>query len=218
MASGTMSVRCTTTLSSHQTTTLSRRPTNAHWERLNLSENSWRNIVDLPYLMGRAYTVALQSPDPSNQNGALLIDSHEGGILSEGHNGFGKIPFSWNDLTDRDKKLAFIEHAERACLFECAKNYQTDGSIMVCPWACCTDCGRAIARCGVEKVIVHGARMATTPDRWKKSVEDGLSCLTHYGVELEYYEGPIELPTDFTIKANGKDWSPHVLTSSDEAR
>ena len=168
--------------------------------------------MDLSYLMAEAYYQAKRSPDPSNQNGAVLFDGHEGGILSMGYNGFGKVPFDTNDLQDRDKKLAFIEHAERACLFECSRQYHTDKSTLICPWACCTDCGRAIARCGVEKVIVHGARMATTPDRWKKSVEDGLSCLTHYGVELQVYDGPLALPAEFTIKVNGENWSPHLTS------
>jgi len=165
---------------------------------------------NLAYLMGRAYLAAKKSPDPSNQNGALVVDEGFGDdlILAEGCNDFGLIPFAYEDLNDRDKKLAFIEHAERAALFAAARDFTTFDTALICPWACCTDCGRAIARMGVSKVVVHTPRMNTTPERWKKSVEDGLNCLHHYGVEVEHYNGPLELPEGFTIKANGEDWSP----------
>lgn len=153
--------------------------------------------------------MAKRSPDPSNQNGAVLLDGCDPYvILGVGCNDFGCIQYTNEQLLDRDWKLAHIEHAERAALFSGALEDSTKGSILVCPWAACTDCARAIGRMGVKTLIVHGKRMKTTPERWIKSVEHGLSIVRAHGCDVVYYDGPVSLPEDYTIKANGEDWSP----------
>lgn len=165
--------------------------------------------LNIARLMTCAYLNAKDSPDPSNQNGAVVVHpDFPMDIFGSGHNGFGNIPWDEETLANREKKLALIEHAERAALFNAAQRNPTRGLVMVCPWACCTDCGRAIGRMGVSKLIVHTNRMKTTPERWIQSVEDGLNACRCDGCEIEYYDGPLELPEGFTIKANGADWNP----------
>lgn len=161
-------------------------------------------------MMKFAYLLAAQSPDPSNQNGAVVL-SKEGKVLSVGFNGFGKVKVSPSMTEDRETKLAYIEHAERAALFdliEASRQHDVTGSIMICPWAACCDCARAIARMGVKKVVVHGPRMRMTPDRWQKSVGQGICIMDDYGVECEVYNEPIQMPEGFYIMVNGEKWSP----------
>lgn len=164
-------------------------------------------------LMSLAYKIAQQSPDPSNQNGAVIIKTTSWDFLIfKAYNGFGRIPFDEEILNNREQKLAFIEHAERAVIYEAAARESLYGATMICPWACCTDCGRAIARVGIKRLVVHKPRMDTTPERWKQSVKDGLSCLRHYDVEIEYYSGELDLPKDFNIIVNGNEWFPSEVS------
>ena len=163
----------------------------------------------LPQKIALAYQLASRSPDPSNQNGAVLLDgSNPYIVLGIGCNDFGCIQYTQEQLLDREWKLAHIEHAERAALFSGALEEATRGSILVCPWAACTDCARAIGRMGVKQLVVHTNRMQTTPARWQASVEHGLAIVRAHGCEVVYYDGPIDLDESFTIKANGEDWSP----------
>ncbi len=159
---------------------------------------------EIPLLMRKAYLMAATSPDPSNQNGAVVIGAS--GREHLGYNGFGRLPWTQEMLDDRDQKLAFIEHAERAAIYECASWEAVTGATMVCPWACCTDCGRAIGRSGIKRLIVHRKRMETTPERWVQSVKDGIMMAELYGTKVEYYEGPLDC--GFSIRANGEYWSP----------
>lgn len=161
-------------------------------------------VGDLKELMYGAYCCAAMSPDPSNQNGAVILTREDN--IYNGCNSFGDYPWTDAMLQDRDKKLAFIEHAERAAIYEAARHEALRDAMMVVPWAACTDCGRAIARSGIKKVVVHRKRMETTPERWIQSVKDGLSFLEHYGVALFYLDEPLDV--DFTIKVNGSDWNP----------
>lgn len=162
-------------------------------------------MFDELQLLIMAYSQARQSPDPSNQNGAIMA-SHDGTICGRGHNGFppGIIP-TVEQLNDRNWKLSHIEHAERAALFNVASWRRTGDLILVCPWFACDACARAIVMCGVRKVIGHKQRMDTTPERWQASVDAGLSILRAGKVELRFVDHVFNIEP---IKANGELWVP----------
>jgi deoxycytidylate deaminase len=174
-------------------------------------------------LLRECYKLAKDSPDRSNQNGAVIVDSlyWETNILSRGRNEFPeKIEVTEDMITDREKKLFYIEHAERNAIYALANKgvkaacdgrivqnglVGINGTIMICPWFACSDCARAIALSGIKKVIGHRERMDMTPDRWKASVDAGLQLLRDCGVELEFYEGHVGAEQ---IIVNGELWKP----------
>lgn len=174
------------------------------------------NCATVEYLR-EAYKEAVKSPDPSNQNGAILVERewskhfcYTEEIVAYGYNTFPpQIPITPELLNDRDQKLFFIEHAERYCIYNGVRNRANfDRCTLYVPWFACSDCARAIGLVGIRKVIGHKQRMDTTPERWKKSVDAGLDYLIKLGVELEFYDGPIfDAPS---ILVNGQFWNPNL--------
>lgn len=156
--------------------------------------------------MAMAYKYASYSPDKSNQNGAIIADEH-GQVITYGYNTFPPgIVWDEEQIEDRGWKLAFIEHAERNCIYSLIKkNAVRKNMIMVCPWFACTDCARAISLAGIKKVVGHKQRMDQTPDRWKPSVEAGMSILKAGGVEMEFMDGILNASP---IIVNGNLWTP----------
>lgn len=106
----------------------------------------------------------------------------------------------------RDRKLMFIEHAERDVIYTAAKvGLATEGLIMVCPWACCCDCGRAIVQAGIKKVIAHEQAYRLTPMRWVDSITTGIKILHYGGVEYELVDATIG---GVQALFNGHVWKP----------
>lgn len=154
----------------------------------------------------RCYEAAALSPDPSNQNGSLLV-AHSGWESGGLNNNFPQgVDVTLERLQDREWKLFHIEHAERQSLFAAARaGVSTWGSTLYCPWFACSDCARAIVLCGVTRVVGHQQRMDMTPDRWKASVEAGLNLMRAAGVVLEFFDGDVG---GIKIIVNGEPWQP----------
>lgn len=136
-------------------------------------------------LLKAAYVEAAKSPDPSTQNGALLV-SDDGEIYARDCNRF---PRDHNDretnrfeetsarLNDRSIKYAAIVHAERAVLFKAAQSdITTKGLTMICPWAACEICAQCIIEFGIKRLVVHadahihGARLVGDRKAWDKTI------------------------------------------------
>lgn len=166
----------------------------------------------LPYsavsdFMGLAYKAALDSPDPSSQNGAVLVRDTGFGYapVAYGVNHFykGVTPI----VDDRTEKLKRIEHAERDCLYAAAyAGFTTRNSILVCPWAACWDCARAIIGCGVSILVYHQQRFEETDVRWKAEVDAALEAISNAGVYILALDGPI--PNTQPIRISGRLWNP----------
>lgn len=171
-----------------------------------LDEDMLRN------LMSKAYDRALRSPDPSSQNGAVLVHRKINGELDTVSTGFNHfyqgIP---GELDDRTRKLQQIEHAERDCLYYAALNgVSTEGSIMVCPWAACTDCARAIIGCGVSCLVYHHERYLLTDKRWIDGVNQSMGWMEAAGIQLYPLHGLIQRTRPILV--SGKLWSPGSCT------
>lgn len=146
-----------------------------------------------------AYRVALNSPDPSNQNGAILLNGYQ--VVKQGFNGVTRGLHIDIKTVDRDTKLAFVVHAEQRAVI----GVNAAGYTLVCPWLACTKCAQCIVESGVSRVVRHGPRMDKTPDRWLKETKNGDYILRSAGVVI--LELTDELDLGFTIKVNGKDWT-----------
>ena len=117
-------------------------------------------------LLKESYNLALSSRDPSTQNGAILVDI-DYSIVSTGCNqfpaGVEENPTRW----ERPLKYKFIEHAERKVIYNACKNgVKTEGLTMVCGWAACTDCGRAIIESGIKRLVTHRHAHELSPLFW----------------------------------------------------
>jgi dCMP deaminase len=178
-----------------------------------------------------AYKIAKESPDLSNQVGCVIVEFWDdfsrydidqliftkkicSSILGSGCNTFPpQIKVTPELLNNREEKLFYIEHAERQAIYEVIRNgdYFHEDVILYGNWLTCSDCARAIALCGIKKVVGHKQRQEMTPLRWQKSVEKGLDFLSQMGVELEFYDGPISGCDDIIV--NGKKWNPNLNNS-----
>lgn len=157
-------------------------------------------------LLKIAYEVAGQSPDTSNQNGALLVDG-DGKILIQNCNHFPRGVDREKALADRDEKLQHVIHAEDGAIIKAAaKGLLTSGLTMICPWAACMHCARSIIVSHIQTLVVHTRRMDTTPDRWKPEVDKALAWLARAGVEIIYVDG--EISDAPNILVNGESWKP----------
>ena len=150
----------------------------------------------------RAYAVALGSPDPSTQNGALVFDP-DGMLIGQGCNAFTDGMPITADLLERPKKYAFIEHAERHAIYA-ATRVGMPPATMVCAWAACADCARAIATSGITTLVRH-IREDTT-GRWGESIEWGDQILRAAGVDIIDITG--ELGGCVPILFSGQEFHP----------
>ncbi len=174
--------------------------------------------TDLQLLMSEAYREALKSPDPSSQNGALVVWGNTPGLfqtMSRGYNHF--YPGIEPEVEDRDEKLRRIEHAERDAIYQAAMaGNSTKGAILVCPWVACVDCARAIIGSGIGVVIHHRDRYLL-PSSWKDQIDKALGWLEAAGVEIHTVNGPVGFTEPILV--SGRLWSPALcefVTSGQE--
>ena len=75
------------------------------------------------------------------------------------------------DLGILDRPRALLNHAERDSIYYAAnRGVSLKGAIMVCPWAACCDCARAIIGSGISALVYHRQRYLLTDKRWIDSV------------------------------------------------
>lgn len=160
-------------------------------------------------LMREAYREALRSPDPSTQNGAVLVPRSprpEAAELAFGHN---RVQFGWgfdyNEEESREDKYLLTTHAEEDAILNAARaGFQTDGAVLVCPWAPCRRCAIAIVSAGVSTLVVHKRRMRLE-SCWDGQISESIDFLIKNGV------GFLELDADLNcdpIRVSGKEWRP----------
>ncbi len=162
--------------------------------------------TDRNYLMLRqAYELAKQSPDPSTQNGVLLIN-HEGQILCGATNNFPCGIANRPERLERELKYRFVEHAERAVIYQAARlGIKTEHLIMICPWMPCCDCARAVIEAGINTLVTHKQINDRTPERWKADQALVLSMLEESSVNVVVHDGVIGVTG---VRFNGELWNP----------
>lgn len=161
--------------------------------------------LDWRWLLAIAYQEAKLSPDPSTQNGALLIDQ-DGAIVSRAVNRFPNGVKTTPERWERPLKYKVIEHAERNVLFNLARTgIRTEGLVMVCPWAACADCARAIIQCGIKKLVTHQQAHDKSPEFWRKEIEIAFVMLREAEVEVVMYDGLMGVEG---VLHSGQLWNP----------
>ncbi len=159
-------------------------------------------------LMREAYQVAFnESTDTSTKVGAVLVDPVDGSIMVGGANSFTNPEMaSCSQNYERPRKYKVTEHAERASIYKAARRgTATNGLIMVCPWACCADCARAIVLAGIPLVVAHQQAYDMTPERWRDEVAIGMEILEGSGVTYHLFDGDIGGVENLF---DGKIWYP----------
>lgn len=167
------------------------------------------------YYLKHAYIEAVKSPDSSTQNGALLLNPYfldEGldrALKSKDHNRFPDGVKCLDERWGRPSKYKFIEHAERNAIFKAARRgLVTADSVMVCPWAACSDCARAIIQSGVSVLVTHKQSHDKSPPFWQEEINYAFQMFKEAGIKVEMFDGKIkDAPT---IMHSGKKWNPGI--------
>ena len=164
-------------------------------------------------LLRQAYVEATKSPDPSTQNGALVVSRIGDNVVILGayHNRFPHGVISsderWND---RALKYKLVHHAERSTLGTARRAHNVphfDGLTMVCPWAACTECAQEIIDEGIRTLIIHKQAHDRTPPEsvWSADIVIAHMMLREAGVSIIEYDGIVGGPS---ILHSGKYWNP----------
>ncbi|GMU26150.1 MAG: hypothetical protein AMXMBFR16_10550 [Candidatus Uhrbacteria bacterium] len=160
---------------------------------------------DIRSYMREAYNLAdRESTDTSTKVGAFLILKN--GPITMGVNkfvaGYGDSP----EHHERPLKYKITEHAERAAVYAAARlGYPTGGSTLICPWAACTDCARALILAGVVEVISHAQALQQTPERWREELQIAKRMFAAAGVRYTWWAGDVG---DCQNLFNGAYWKP----------
>ena len=160
-------------------------------------------------LMAKSYQLAATSVDPSTQNAALIVN-RSGDIIASGinHPVAGVQPRDWQQF--REDKLRLFQHAERSAIFQAAREGKPlEGQIMICSWAACIDCAKAIIESGLKVLVTHSPRMALDSGEWLNSIQQANQMLTDAGVTL--FEFPDKIPGAPCIRHRGKLWNPDTF-------
>lgn len=156
-------------------------------------------------LLKTAYEKAKESEDPSTQNAALLVND-AGNILVADINRFPDGVITSKERWERPLKYKFVEHAERnVCYISAKQGIKTEGLTMVCPWAACSDCARAIIQSGIIRLVTHQQAHERSPEFWAKEIEIAFTMLKEAGVEVVMYNGTIGVKG---VLHTGQLWTP----------
>jgi len=111
--------------------------------------------LDWQKLLKIAYLEAQKSTNPSTQNGAILVDD-KGNVILSAVNSFPDGVTETEERQNRPLRYKFSVHSERNVLYLAARlGIKTEGLLMVCPWAACTDCAQGIIQAGIKRLVVH---------------------------------------------------------------
>lgn len=162
----------------------------------------------------QAYIAATHSPDPSTQNGAVLVGGNL--IISTDCN---RTPTGVNlnsfRLT-RPQKYDYIVHAEVSTVLRGFRSTQNGTNIqpfdeLYVIWYACSDCARVIIESGIKRIVGHWQAHEFTMNhgqpKWRDSVQAGLEMLIESGVQCQWYDGPIDGPA---VLMNGVKFDPSV--------
>lgn len=112
-------------------------------------------------------------------------------MLSTGCNTFPHGVLNQPDRLDRPQKYHYIEHAERAALYET----KMLGLSMVCLWAACADCARTIVASNIHYLyrLRQLTELGMKREEWRDNLVAGDTILEEAGVrviEVEWESTP----------------------------
>lgn len=172
------------------------------------------------WLLGYAYEVAKRSPDPSNQNGAVMFDDEIQEVIAEGWNDVtSSVYIDWNN---REEKYKHVVHAETSCIYDTVKARVKGRLLLVCPWASCLPCAKSIVSADIDALLYHHDRRQAHIDsrqgvsdkkanNWQPGIDKALVYMENEEVELISYRGPLTQYQGGPIRVNEKLWDPRSL-------
>lgn len=162
-------------------------------------------------LLRRCCLKAMESPDPSTQNGAVLVDpdGELGGYPFPATYACNRFPSgvrSTPDRWERPLKYQCVIHAEQHSLTLASRHgIATEGLTLVCPWAACDRCAVSLIAAGVSKIVTFPRERDETHARWSASCDIADVMLSEAGVEFLFVAAPAGLPE---LRRNGAMWRP----------
>lgn len=162
------------------------------------------------HFLREAYAQAALSPDPSTQNGAVLVNGR-GEIIGRGHNRFAAgVAATPGRLAVRAQKYPRTLHAEEGAIWDAVRDGRNiEGATLYVGWFCCAHCAIAILESGIGKVVGHADHPGVVDQhgQWKALVEIGLGMLDEAGFPREYHSEPGGLGCA-PIRMNYEYWTP----------
>lgn len=162
-----------------------------------LKHDEARWWVDRMYLQDTVKHVR-KSTDPNTQVGAtLVVDDGMGLILGRCNAVPEQLLRAGYPISTEDKNFC-TEHAERKLVYDAVKNgLNINGMTVYCNWATCAECARCMIQFGVKRIVTFTAVVEKTPDKWKKSIWEGLSMMKNSGISVVGWRGDIGVPVYF---------------------
>lgn len=160
--------------------------------------------MDWQKLLKIAYLEAQKSIWPSTQNGAILVDD-KGKIVLSAVNTFPDGIKETEERKIKPLRSKIGVCAERNLIYRAAKNgIKTEGLTMVCCWAACTDCAKAIIQSGIKRLVTHKQALDRSYN-WQENIDFAFAMLREAGIEIIIFDGKIGVGK---ILRHGEFWEP----------
>jgi dCMP deaminase len=158
-----------------------------------------RDIIDR--LLEQAVCAAARSPNEIRKVGVVLVTGDRSAEIA----GCNSFPPGVRNLPERvvgDNRFLWLEHAERAALFEAARRgLATDGGALVSTYFPCSDCARAIVQTGLKTVATP--RPEFDDPVWGESFRTSATILAEGAVEVVFLaEGQDQIHRRIWARAN----------------
>jgi dCMP deaminase len=138
-----------------------------------------------------AYQKAMESPDLSTKNGAVLIDT-KGQLAGIGCNRIVPECCKTDERLQRPLKYEWTRHAEIDAIMDAVKDgYNTVGGTLVAAWAACAHCGTVIVGSGVKRVIRHRHEYMDRRPDWQKSIAVADEMFAAAGIDVVELRGKV---------------------------
>lgn len=158
-------------------------------EPLPVSLHPW-----IPAWLQAAYFHARRSPDPSTQNGAVVVgfDEYAYELLGMGHN---HLPARLDPARGLGAaKYPLVQHAETSALRDAGRLGHHEHHALVGCWVACLGCAAAIIDAGIDVVVrhrdFHDAARGLTP-RWNDELDAADTLFAESGVQVLEHVGPL---------------------------
>jgi dCMP deaminase len=170
---------------------------------MNNQENNWVIPSWDALFMKHVYLIASKSKDTKTKIGAVLV--RDNSIISEGYNGIPRKVIDNIDVVpqryERPEKYFWQEHAERNCIYHCARNgISTEGTTLYTQGLSCADCTRAIINSGISEIVLHETfEHQLTPllgrEKWSESGSRSDIMLFESRIKVRIFNGVIGCKT-----------------------
>lgn len=114
----------------------------------------WKKPQWDDYFMSMAVLTSMRSFDPSQKNGAIIVDENNK-ILSIGYNGFPRGSVDEIIPKTRPDKHLFVVHSEQNAILN--KQFDLTGSTLYVTAFPCLSCMRSIIQAGIKRVVYLNA-------------------------------------------------------------